>query len=107
MLTAVSSAMNTLWWVLVFDLYILLFAGVVLGAGIWKARQKRLRWPLDFKLRRGPGESLRKKVQSFEENLFFIVLAAGLVPLGVGLFTLQCLVWFAPKTPLKLGIGAS
>jgi hypothetical protein len=53
------------------------------------------------------GESLRKKVQRFDENFLFMVLAAALVPIGVGLLTLQGLIKFAPNTPLKLGIGLS
>ena len=86
-LTTLSVRMSTFWMGLGFDLYILVFAAIVFGVGIWKVRQKRLRWPLDFKLLRGPGESLRKKVQRFDENLFFMVLAAALVPIGAGLLT--------------------
>jgi hypothetical protein len=61
--------------------YLLLFMGGVVGIQIWKIRRRPTRLPVAFKLLRGPGESLRRKIAEFDEDWVFRIVGAALVPI--------------------------
>lgn len=48
---------------------------------LWTIKRRGERPPVEFILRRGPGESLRKKIISMDESFFFILPMLGVAPL--------------------------
>lgn len=96
---------NSIWATWGLLAYLLVFFFGVLGFAIWRAKRRNERPPLAFKLLRAPGESLRRRIAAFDEWGAFKIFAAGLAPVGVALGALQLLIWFAPKTPLPLGLA--
>lgn len=75
-------AQTTFTWLYpVLGLYALLFLTVVSGIGIWSRRKRRERVPVEFKLLRGPGESLRRKITELDENLVFHLLVGVFGPI--------------------------
>lgn len=77
--------------------YIILFLFATLGIAVLRVRQRKDRPPVVFRLRRGPGESLRRRMAKFDEDF----LPAGL---GWALFPIltTCLptyLWFKMVTP--------
>jgi hypothetical protein len=99
--------MDKIWWGTGIGVYVLLFMFAIIGIALWRSRQRNERPPVAFKLLRGPGETLRRRVQKFDENLPFTMLWAALLPLAPGLLVLQGLIKFAPKTPLIPGLALS
>lgn len=68
-----------------FVAYVALFAAGCLGLFFWHLRRSRTRSPVEFKLLRGPGESLRKKIAELDENdapRLLMWAAAPLIALG-------------------------
>lgn len=61
--------------------YIAIFVFGSFGLAIWRIKRRKTRAPLEIKLLRGPGETLRRKVAEYDENLLFRMLMASLVPL--------------------------
>lgn len=101
--------MNThiLSWIL--EAYLLVFAAGVVGIAIWLKKRRKDRPPVEFKLLRGPGESLRRRMAKFDENSWeFFLLHAGIPILASGII-LQVIVWLKPQTMAQLwcGIGAA
>ncbi|MBL9187324.1 MAG: NERD domain-containing protein [Opitutaceae bacterium] len=86
--------------------YFILFLCGVLGFAVWQIKRRREKRPLEFKLLRGPGETLRRRMNKFDENFFFQVAAAALAPICTGLITLSLLQWLAPQIRLSFGIAA-
>lgn len=78
--------------------YIGLYGIAVTAYSFWKIRQRKLRPPLEFKLLRGPGETLRRRMATFDENLPFGLLGAALFPFLVASPTYLWLVVFKPTT---------
>jgi hypothetical protein len=73
--------MNTTHWLIFFCAYFILFA---LGVGLIaiRIRKKRKdRPPVEFKLLRGPGETLRKRMAKYDEDLLFRIGGAATLPL--------------------------
>lgn len=58
-------------------------AAVVVGFH-WRVKRRGTRYPVEFKLLRGPGESLRRKIAQFDEDVFPYSMAAAGLPIGVG-----------------------
>ena len=85
--------------------YLLLFMGGVVGIQIWKIRRRRERPPVAFKLLRGPGETLRRRVTKSEEDFVFRIFGAALVPVFAALAVLGALIVIRPSTPLSIGLG--
>jgi hypothetical protein len=77
----------TVWTIWGLSAYCLLFSAAVVSMLIWRSRQRRERPPVKFELLRGPGESLRRRVQGFDENLMLWLGGTALIPLfaAVGL----------------------
>lgn len=71
------------WIAPVLALYTLLFMAVVLCIGMWSRRRRRERIPVEFKLLRGPGETLRRKIAVMDEDFIFYVFAGAVAPIVV------------------------
>jgi hypothetical protein len=89
--------------------YVALFFLTVLGFQLWIKKRRGSHSPVDFKLLRGPGESLRKRVAKYDEDLVFHLGGAAIVPVCVALGTLILILKLHPttQTGLYLGLGAS
>lgn len=80
--------------------YMAVFIMAAPTVALWQMRRKKVRLPMDFKLLRGPGETLRRKLAEQDETMFVRYSAAALVPLivactvGFGLIQLVRLVAF-------------
>jgi len=64
--------------------YCLLFLAGVFFLLIWRSRQRKERPPVKFELLRGPGESLRGRVQRFDEDLSLWLIGTASMPLMAG-----------------------
>lgn len=93
-----------LWVAVVLACYFLLFLVVVGSVGLWMVKRRRTRPPLEFKLLRAPGESLRQRMNRFDEDGFFKIGAAALVPLAAALATMGLLIWLTPKISMTRGL---
>ena len=84
--------MNVWWSDLFLAGYFLLYGVAVGGLMLWRKRSRRERKPFadEQKLLRGPGESLRRRVNELDENLDLWLCVGSLLPLlaGPGLFAL-------------------
>lgn len=74
--------------------YVLLFIGALLGVAAWRKRRSDARWPVETKLRRGPGESLRRRTDKLWEDFAWVLYVATFAPLMLG----TSVVWFLSKT---------
>src|SRR4051812_5126903 len=63
--------------------YMLLYFAVVGGIWAWRLNRRSERPPVSEKLLRAPGESLRKKIESFDDALLLHLVASALLPLLV------------------------
>src|SRR4051812_36256360 len=84
--------------------YAILLVSITLGIGLLIIKRRRERPPLEFKLLRGPGEFLRRKMQKDQEDLWSRLAAAMFAPLLVGFGVFYVLVRLAPKTSLWAGL---
>ncbi len=84
------------WPLVIFVSYGVLFIAACFGLAMWHAKRRRDKPPVAFKLVRGPGESLRRRVFKFDENLMEWLLGWGLVPI-FALLTVSALWIFAFK----------
>jgi Nuclease-related domain len=87
-----------------FGTYFLLFCGGVLGWWTWQIKRRKEKPPVEFKMLRGPGESLRRRMVKFDEEVVYIVGGSALAPLVVGLAVLKLLVWVRPHLRLDYEI---
>lgn len=85
--------------------YFVLFSVGVAGLAIWLKKKRKDRPPVVFKLLRGPGETLRRRLAKYDENSLLYIAAAAGTPPTVALFVLKILVWLKPQTSLQLGVG--
>lgn len=79
-------------------IYVSLFIITVALFALWQAKRRRVRAPLDFRLLRGPGESLRRRLAAYDENMIFRVGGAAIVPLVATLPVLFLFTRFKPTT---------
>ncbi len=84
--------------------YAVLFSLVVLGLGALRRRKRRERPPVEFKLLRGPGESLRREMAKLDEAFPFQILGAALVPLLISYGVLWLLVKICPQMSLLMAL---
>lgn len=84
--------------------YAVLFTVAVFGFGLLRIKRRKERTPLQFKLLRGPGETLRKKLSKADEAEFLRIFLSALMPVLVGSGFLVVLAKIAPKTPLVTGL---
>ena len=83
--------------------YLVLFLIGVGGIGFWRIKRRRESPPLEFLLLRGPGESLRQRMNKFDEDFLLQLGGAAIAPVGAGLLTVALLAWLAPQ--LQPGYG--
>jgi len=92
------------WMSLGIGLYVLVFMALVLGIGLLLLSRRKERAPLEFKLLRGAGESLRREVAAMEENLPFCVIWAAFAPIGAAYLVLVLISKIYPRTELWIGL---
>jgi hypothetical protein len=85
--------------------YLLLFMGVTVGIFVWIVKRSAGRAPVAFKLLRGPGETLRRRIAKFDEDFVMRMGGAALIPLGVGLAVFAVLAILRPRITLVVGLG--
>ena len=96
------------YWILyALSAYILLFMAVAVGLTVWKSKRRRDRVPVKFKLLRGPGESLRRRIAKAEENFGEKMAAAALVPILATGIPIAAMSYFRPKTGAHLIVWLS
>jgi hypothetical protein len=71
------------WMLFAFAGYFLLFSIVVAGIHVWRVGRRQERPPEKFKLLRGPGETLRRRVQKADEDLVFRLAIGAFVPIAI------------------------
>lgn len=66
--------------------YVFVFLTLFIGVAVWRRKNRKTRAPFpdNAKLLRGPGETLRRKLTSLDENLIYSLLLTFTVPLLVG-----------------------
>lgn len=69
------------WMIYAFIAYFFAFLLVTGGVFIWQTSHRKERPPEKFKLLRAPGETLRRRVQQADENLFWYFFGGAFVPL--------------------------
>ena len=85
--------------------YFLLFMAAAVGLFVWTVKRRRDRAPVAFKLLRGPGESLRRRMAKFDEDFIVRMGGAALIPLGAALAVIWVVAKLHPQTWTELGIG--
>ena len=84
--------------------YGLIFLAVLVGIATWRKRRRKERWPVESKLRRGPGETLKRRIEELWDDFPSKLVAAAFGPPLLGV----CVLWFlaktAPHTRLDVGL---
>ena len=90
---------------LFFGGYALVFFALLAGLVLWRKRNRKTRapFPENARLLRGPGETLRRKLADLDERSVYEILAALLLPLGVG-FVLAQIAIRLDGTPQIIGL---
>jgi len=78
--------------------YLVLFAMTAVGLHLWRIKRRKDRPPVAFKLLRGPGETLRRKLAESDENEFFRLLGAALAPWLVAYIPFSIAYRWKPQT---------
>jgi len=97
--------MTSTHWLYIGCAYLVLFAFGIAGIAITIKKRRKLRPPVEFRLLRGPGESLRKRIAQYDENSFWLVVAAAGFPPTAALIVLKILVWLNPHTSPQVYVG--
>jgi hypothetical protein len=84
------------WATIAVGIYVALFIIAVALLVLWKVKRGRERPPVEFKLLRAPGESLRRRMVKFDEDLVFRLGGAALAPLVAVLVPLWLFTKFKP-----------
>lgn len=90
--------------------YVLVFGAALFGAMAWLKRKRRPKLPFKperDKLLRGPGESLRQKIQEMDDELVLLIAGLMFVPLVSGLALLYLLNQAAVGSPAMRMIVAA
>jgi len=97
---------NSVWAVYCVLGYIVLFFFSIIGLGIFIRKKRRDRPPVIFKLLRGPGESLRRRIAKYDEDIMLRVGGAAFAPLAAALFILWIALKLHPTTWPQFYLGA-
>lgn len=95
---------KTSWIMIGTGVYVAVFIGLVAAFAVWKIRRRKERPPVEFKLLRGPGESLRRRLAKADENDVFHVIGAGFLPLAAACAPLSLMSAFKPTTWTQLNL---
>lgn len=85
--------------------YALLFGAAAVGYFLWQVKRKGGRAPVAFKLLRGPGESLRRRMAKFDEDLPQNLLLCSFGPPFAGLTVTFIVSKLFPTTPWLVWTG--
>ena len=85
--------------------YLLAYFAIVGGIWAWRLNRRQERPPVNEKLIRSPGESLRKKLEKFDDVLLLHLVASALVPLLVMVVGLWVIATLSAKIQLWALIG--
>ena len=87
--------------------YFALFIFGSFGLSLWRIKRRKTRPPLETKLLRAPGETLRKRIAEYDERLFFRMAVASLVPLAAIVLAGKAIILVAPKVgcPIRVWYG--
>lgn len=96
--------MPSTWMSFGIGLYVLVFMTLVLGIGFLILSRRKERAPLEFKLLRGAGESLRRKLAAMDEDFFVYVMGAAFAPIVAAYLVLLLISKVYPHTPLWIGL---
>lgn len=98
---------KTTWMILGLEVYVLLFVLAVVGLGIWRRKRRRERAPLEFKLLRSPGETLRRRINALDEEFTLQVILTAIAPVLVAGGIFFAFAKLLPKHAiLDLSVGA-
>lgn len=92
------------WMSLGIGFYVLVFMALVLGIGFLILSRRKERAPLEFRLLRGAGESLRRKLAAMDEDFFLYVMGAAFAPIVVAYLVLLLISKINPHTSLWIGL---
>lgn len=93
----------TNWLLYAFAGYLLIFLLLTFGVTLVRVRQRKERPPVKFQFKRGPGESLRRRMAKFDEDFILHFFGWALVPVFTAwLLSLVWLKLFAADTPASL-----
>ena len=87
--------------------YGLLFPTTVFGTFAWKIKRRGGKTPVAFKLSRGPGEGLRRRMAKFDEDYMVKFLSGTFLPPLAGFAVFWGLDRFLPKSGASLGVTLS
>ncbi len=93
-----------LWPLAAFILYFAIFVAAVFSSGVWIAKRRKEKPPLEFKLLRGPGESLRRRMNQFNEDALPQMFAAAMAPVLTAFAMIILLAWASPQLRLLPGL---
>ena len=85
--------------------YMFLFPATVFGLFAWKIKRIGGRTPVLFKLSRGPGETLRRRMAKFDENFILKFFLVALCPPAVATAILKCFLLWMPAQASGLWVG--
>ena len=85
--------------------YLLLYFAIVAGIWMWRLNRRQERPPVGEKLLRAPGESLRRRIEAFDDTLLFHLVGSALVPLLVMVSGLWIIEHLSPSSHLWALIG--
>ena len=90
------------------SVYFLLYCLLNVGYFVWQVKRKGGRAPVAFKLLRGPGETIRKRLAKFDEDLIINIGISALGPPFAGVTLWICLIKFLPtgNTTALCALGA-
>jgi hypothetical protein len=94
-----------LWPLFYFGVYFLCFVAAVAGICLGLVKRRREKPPLEFKLIRGPGESLRRRMDKFSDDFLILIGGAAMVPVIASLIVLAALIWISPQMRLSYGLA--
>lgn len=93
-------------WLLWSGIYALAFGFCAVGVYLWQIKRRGGRAPVAFKLLRGPGETIRRRMAKFDENLAQNLLICSLGPPFAGLTAFVAVVKVSPSSVALIGTGA-
>jgi hypothetical protein len=85
--------------------YFLLFVVGVGSVFLWKIKRRGGRRPVEFKLLRAPGETLRRRIAKSDEDALMFIGGAAFIPLLAIFPVLWVIVKIQPRTWTGMGIG--
>ena len=96
---------GSFWFAPAAGAYALLFGAAAVGLFLWQVKRKGGRAPVAFKLLRGPGETIRRRMAKFDEDLPQNLLICSFGPPFAGLTVTLIVSKLFPATPWRVWTG--